>query len=154
MAGFCHATLVIEAGEKSGTLITARLATEYNKDVFAVPASIFSKNALGSNWLLKQGAIPVTSGEDILMHWNLISESRGTNSSAGGELRIPEECTDEEKMRLLANALTEKAETLKSDKSRLIRIVAEFFSIYDATTDFIRNGVPIKALEDMKKVAG
>ena len=98
MAGFCHATLVIEAGEKSGTLITARLATEYNKDVFAVPASIFSQNAVGSNWLLKQGAIPVTSGEDILVHWNLISESRSTNSSAGEELRIPEECTDEEKM--------------------------------------------------------
>src|SRR3989338_3116123 len=98
MAGFCHATLVIEAGEKSGTLITARLATEYNKDVFAVPASIFSQNAVGSNWLLKQGAIPVTSGKDILVHWNLIPESRSTNSSAGEELRIPEECTDEEKM--------------------------------------------------------
>ena len=94
MAGFCHATLVIEAGEKSGTLITARLATEYNKDVFAVPASIFSQNAIGSNWLLKQGAIPVTSGEDILMHWNLLSESRDMNQ----ELRIPEECTNEEKM--------------------------------------------------------
>ena len=94
MAGFCHATLVIEAGEKSGTLITARLATEYNKDVFAVPASIFSKNALGSNWLLKQGAIPVTSGEDILWHWNLISESETKQQ----ELQIPEECTEEEKL--------------------------------------------------------
>ena len=94
MAGFCHATLVIEAGEKSGTLITARLATEYNKDVFAVPASIFSQNAIGSNWLLKQGATPVTSGKDILEHWNLVSESESKQQ----ELHIPEDCTEEEHM--------------------------------------------------------
>ena len=55
-----------EAEEKSGTLITARLATEYNRDVLVVPGSIFSSNSKGTNKLIKQGATPVTCAEDVL----------------------------------------------------------------------------------------
>jgi len=66
MAGMCHATLLIEAAEKSGTLITARLATDYNREVLAVPGSIFSKTTRGGHQFIKLGATPVTCGEDIL----------------------------------------------------------------------------------------
>ncbi len=66
MAGLVKAVLVVEAGEKSGTRITARLATEYNRDVLAVPGSIFSPNQAGSNALIRLGATPVTSSADIL----------------------------------------------------------------------------------------
>lgn len=66
MAGLSHATLVIEAEIKSGTLITSKYATEYNRDVFAVPGSIFSKNSDGPNMLLRLGATPIRSSEDIL----------------------------------------------------------------------------------------
>ncbi len=66
MAGMCKAVLIIEAEEKSGTLITARLALDYNKDVLAVPGSAFSSNSNGTNWLIKQGATPITCSEDIL----------------------------------------------------------------------------------------
>ncbi len=66
MAGLCHAILIIEAQTKSGTLITARLATDYNKDVLTVPGSIFSKNSEGSHLLLKLGATPITNPEDLL----------------------------------------------------------------------------------------
>ncbi|MCE9585200.1 DNA-processing protein DprA [Candidatus Nomurabacteria bacterium] len=66
MAGLCKATLVIEAEEKSGTLITARLATEYNRDLLAVPGSVFSPSSKGTNKLIKQGATPVTCAEDVL----------------------------------------------------------------------------------------
>ncbi len=66
MAGLAKAILIIEAGEKSGTLITARMATDYNRDVLAVPGSIFSCGSLGTNRLIRQGATPVTSGDDIL----------------------------------------------------------------------------------------
>lgn len=66
MAGISKAVLVIEAEEKSGTLITARLAVEYNRDVFAVPGSVFSLNSKGTNRLIRQGAIPITCPEDVL----------------------------------------------------------------------------------------
>lgn len=66
MAGLSHATLVIEAEIKSGTLITSKYATEYNRDVFTVPGSIFSKNSEGPNMLLRIGATPIRSSEDIL----------------------------------------------------------------------------------------
>lgn len=66
MAGICKAVLVIEAEEKSGTLITARLATEYNKDLLAVPGSVFSSSSKGTNKLLRLGAVPITSAEDVL----------------------------------------------------------------------------------------
>jgi len=66
MAGLSQATLVIEAEEKSGTLITARLALDYNRDVLAVPGSILSQGSRGTNQLLRQGATPITSSEDLL----------------------------------------------------------------------------------------
>ncbi|MDQ3076227.1 MAG: DNA-processing protein DprA [bacterium] len=66
MAGISKAVLIIEAAEKSGTLITARLATEYNRDVLAVPGSIFSPNAKGTNQLLRLGATPITCVDDLL----------------------------------------------------------------------------------------
>jgi DNA processing protein len=66
MAGISRAVLIIEAEEKSGTLITARLATEYNRDVLAVPGSVFSSNAKGTNILIRQGATPITCVEDVL----------------------------------------------------------------------------------------
>lgn len=66
MAGMSKATLIIEAHEKSGTLITARLAMEYNRDVLVVPGPIFSINAAGSNKLMKDGAHPVSSSEELI----------------------------------------------------------------------------------------
>ncbi|NCS99466.1 DNA-protecting protein DprA [Candidatus Parcubacteria bacterium] len=65
MAGLAHAVLVIEAGEKSGTLITAKIANDYGRDVLAVPGSIFSESSKGANKLLHQGATPITCVEDL-----------------------------------------------------------------------------------------
>lgn len=66
MAAYSDAVLIIEAEEKSGTLITARLAMEYNRDVLVVPGSIYSESSRGTNWLISQGAQPVTSANDVL----------------------------------------------------------------------------------------
>lgn len=74
MSGLAKATLVIEAGERSGTLITSRLALDYNRDVYAVPGSIFSPNSSGTNNLIKQGATPITSGFDVLQALGLASD--------------------------------------------------------------------------------
>ncbi|MEX0934110.1 MAG: DNA-processing protein DprA [Candidatus Paceibacterota bacterium] len=94
MAGLSRGVLVIEAQERSGTVITARLATEYNKDVFAVPASIFSKNAEAPHRLIKAGAIPATCAEDILLQWGLMEEG------ARSRKEIPNECNKEERILL------------------------------------------------------
>jgi DNA processing protein len=66
MAGIAHATLIIEAKERSGTLITARMATEYNRELLVVPGSIFSAESAGAHQFLKLGATPVTEPADIL----------------------------------------------------------------------------------------
>lgn len=66
MAGISNAVLIVEAEIKSGTLITSRLATDYNREVMAVPGSVFSKNSEGPNMLIRLGATPVSSSAHIL----------------------------------------------------------------------------------------
>lgn len=92
MAGLCRATLIIEAEERSGTLITARLALDYNRDVFVVPNSIFAEGSKGSNRLVRQGAMPVLSAEDILRELGLSLTDVGPTSVNLNEF------SDEEKM--------------------------------------------------------
>ncbi|MFC1625343.1 DNA-processing protein DprA [Patescibacteria group bacterium] len=65
-AGLSEGTLIIEAPERSGAMITAFLALEYNREVFSVPGGIFNINSGGTNNLLKMGALPVTNVDDIL----------------------------------------------------------------------------------------
>jgi DNA processing protein len=76
MAGMCQATLVIEAKEKSGSLITAKLAAEYNRDLLVVPGQIFSAESKGTHQFLKLGATPITSIEDLLQALNLVPRER------------------------------------------------------------------------------
>ena len=65
VAGLSVATLVVEGGEKSGTLITAKLAKKMGRTVLAVPGPVGSSNAVATNELIKEGARLVTSGEDV-----------------------------------------------------------------------------------------
>lgn len=66
IASFSLATVVVEAAPKSGSLITATLALEENREVLAVPGSIWNPQSEGTNHLLKLGAKPCTSAQDIL----------------------------------------------------------------------------------------
>ena len=65
MAALADAVLIIEAERKSGTLITSKLATQYNRDVLTIPGSIYSKNSEGPHMLLRLGATPITCPEDL-----------------------------------------------------------------------------------------
>lgn len=66
ISGMTLGTVVVEAGEKSGSLITARLASEQGRDVFAVPGDLVSSSFLGTNNLIRNGATPVFSPNDVL----------------------------------------------------------------------------------------
>lgn len=66
ISGLSDAVIVVEAGKKSGALITAQYALSQNRDVLVVPGSIFEKNYQGSNELLRQGAFVMTEAKDLL----------------------------------------------------------------------------------------
>jgi DNA processing protein len=73
VAGMCDATIVVESSKKGGSLITAELANDYNRDVFAFPGDVTREFSQGCNDLIKkQKAHLITSGEDFLtqMNWN------------------------------------------------------------------------------------
>jgi DNA processing protein len=85
IAGLTRGTLVVEAALQSGSLITARLASEAGREVFAIPGSIHSPQSRGCHALLKQGAKLVESGADVLEEFPARSESTRT---------VPHEATE------------------------------------------------------------
>lgn len=109
MAGIAHATLVIEASEKSGTLTTARMAADYDRELLVVPGNIFSQNSAGVHQFLKLGATPITCAQDILYALGIDPEKSNKTNAASHNL-------SEEERAILA-ALSEPR-----DKDTLIRL--------------------------------
>lgn len=66
VAGLSHGVLVVEGDVRSGALITARLAVDEGRSVYAVPGNLFSPGSQGPHYLIKNGGVPVTEGEEIL----------------------------------------------------------------------------------------
>ncbi len=93
MAGLSHAVLIVESKEKSGTLITARLATEYNRELLIVPGSIFSPQSRGCHQFLRLGALAITSSEELLDALGFEIKQKKEERVA----KIPEDCSEEER---------------------------------------------------------
>jgi DNA processing protein len=66
ISGLCHAVVVVEAGEKSGALITANQAADQNRDVYAVPGNINSPKSIGPNRLIRDGARLYLNANELL----------------------------------------------------------------------------------------
>ncbi|MGI6475844.1 MAG: DNA-processing protein DprA [Candidatus Dojkabacteria bacterium] len=79
LAGISEVTLVIEAGLKSGSLITAGLALEYNRDVYVIPGDLRNKMSQGCNVLAKQGAGVITSLDDFKEIFGIYNEQTKMN---------------------------------------------------------------------------
>src|SRR3954454_12468292 len=83
IAGLAAVTVIVEARERSGALITADFALEGGREVFAVPGEITGSLATGTNQLLRQGATPLTSADDVLELFGLAA-SQGPCAPAIG----------------------------------------------------------------------
>jgi DNA processing protein len=110
LSGMSVGVLVVEAGENSGTRVTARCALEQDRDVYAVPGNVTTRNAWGPNTLIKQGAKLVATWEDVWQELpspvRLQLESElGFASSPGQAASIVDELPLQEPEKVVLNAL-------------------------------------------------
>lgn len=91
ISGLSCGVLVVEAPEKSGALITARLSADQGRDVFVVPANIDVASAVGSNALMRDGAIPVSSGWDVMSEYRYQFPGRVRRAGEGAKLTASED---------------------------------------------------------------
>ena len=80
ISGIADVVLVMEARERSGSLITADMALDQGKDVYALPGPVTSALSTGCNMLIKQGADILISPENLLEEWGILQENLGKNS--------------------------------------------------------------------------
>ncbi len=153
ISALCDGLLVVEAGEKSGSLITASHAAEQGRDVFAIPASIFDRNFQGTNKLIDDGAFVATSPESVLSHYTekyktldlshvktpyelVTSLSNNANAEEKPQVTFDKIAQDrKERVRIQSEALS-----LSGDEKKVFDTLGESYTGID---DIIRNcGVP------------
>jgi len=131
IAGLSAGVCVVEAPQKSGSLITAGYALQQGRDVFAVPGSIFSKNSAGTFSLIRNGAIPVCGGEDILDNMAHLSMPGIANVKApvpSTAPSMPPELLSSDEQ-LVAGVLSAEPQRLDAIAEKAGRAVSQLFDI-------------------------
>jgi len=139
MVGISDAVLLIEAGEKSGTGITARLAMDYNRDLLCVPHRIGDVHGYGSHYFIKHGAALVTSSADILeaLHLEVTSSAERTASLLLSEHEqivynwLEEPLSKDELLRSLKLSTSDALATLAALELR--GVITEEYGLYRRT---------------------
>ncbi len=88
ISGISNGVLVVEAGHRSGSTITARFAKEEGKNVYAIPSNIDSSTGIGTNKLIREGATLITKPSQIIKEFNQKKPSKEVNSK---QIKIPKE---------------------------------------------------------------
>jgi DNA processing protein len=146
ISGLSAGVLVVEAPKKSGSLITANYALQQGRDVFAVPGSIFSEASDGTFTLLKNGAIPVKSGDDItenIQQLRLAGVSDVKAPLMGPNFALP--------LELLSPAERQTLEVLSGEPIRLDTIAEKSGRVMSELFDILLN---LELKGHIRQVAG
>lgn len=98
----CKGTIVVEAGEKSGSIITAKNAIKQGRDIFAVPGEIFNKKHAGTNYLINNGAVPVFGVSDVIDYYSdiIMELNGGIIPEVNSNFRMNDESHTEKKIQV------------------------------------------------------
>ncbi len=138
ISGLTLGTLVVEAGEKSGALITVNFALEQGRDVFAVPGSILSSKSVGTNRLIRTGAGLITCGQDILDALNLT----GAGDQQAIAAALPEDPTEAALLTLIS-AEPQHADQLSRTSNMPAAVVAATLAMLELK-GYIRQVAPME----------
>ena len=114
ISGLSQGTFVVEASSRSGALITARDAVLQGRDVFALPGNVNSESAMGTNALIRDGAIAVTCAEDLLENYAYLYRTSIDVSA----IRRVSSCSGCVKGKLLAHGVSEQTHVIRHRKTR------------------------------------